>query len=265
MAHESVLVEDNGTVRTVTINNPTRMNAVTNETVHALIEAVADAPADTRAIVLRGAGAAFCTGLDLKSIDLDSGEIDGSMIDDLNTFTRALTQSPAIVIGALSGPAVGVGAAFALATDIIVAVETAYVQVSFGNIGLMPDGGGTALLAAAVGRPRALAMALSGAPLRAADALKLGVFTQVVPEEQFDAAVAAVAGAVVSGSAPALAYTKLAINGATLGLSLEDAFGREKPGQLDLLTSQDFKLGVEAFRAKQRPAFVEPGRSAPWE
>jgi enoyl-CoA hydratase len=156
----------------------------------------------------------------------------------------------------VQGPAAGVGVSLAISADVILASEKAYFLLAFTKIGLMPDGGASALVAAAVGRTRAMRMALLAERLPAADALAAGLVSAVYPAEDLDAAVDEVIATLKSGPAMALRKTKQAINAATL-TELEAAFGRETEGQLGLLVSDDFREGAKAFQQRRPATFTD--------
>jgi enoyl-CoA hydratase len=154
------------------------------------------------------------------------------------------------------GPAAGVGASLALASDVVLASDKAYFLLAFTKIGLMPDGGASALVAAAVGRIRAMRMALLGERISAAEALEWGLATAVYPEDSFGAEVDKVISALLTGPAVALRKTKDAINAATLS-RLEPALDRERTGQLQLLTGHDFIEGTLAFQQRRKAEFTD--------
>ena len=129
-------------------------------------------------------------------------------------------------------------------------------MLAFTKIGLMPDGGASALIAASVGRHRAMRMALLAERIHAAEALDWGLVTAVYPAEEFDAEVDTVIATLMSGPAVALRKTKQAINAATL-TELEPALEREKQGQLALLESDDFKEGTKAFQQRRPAKFTD--------
>ncbi len=120
----------------------------------------------------------------------------------------------------------------------------------------MPDAGATALVAASVGRARAMKMALLAEKLPAREAAAIGLIAEVCPDDEFTAAVDAVAARLGAGPAEAFHATKDAINDATLG-QLDTAFGRERAGQLELLAGTEFAEGVAAFEAKREPVFTK--------
>jgi enoyl-CoA hydratase len=143
-----------------------------------------------------------------------------------------------------------------LASDVVLASDKAFFMLAFTKIGLMPDGGASALIAAAVGRIRAMRMALLAERISAAEAFDWGLVTAVYPASEFDAEVAKVISTLVSGPAVALRKTKDAINAATL-VELEAALEREKQGQLVLLESADFREGTRAFQQRRAANFTD--------
>ncbi|MFC9557165.1 enoyl-CoA hydratase [Rhodococcus sp. NPDC056960] len=248
---------DDGVLR-VTLNRPTRMNAVTTET----LDAVADSfdkyagDAAVRVAILTGTGRAFCTGADLGGENI-SGPPDSATIDAANRTAAAIRAFPRPVIGAVNGPAAGVGVSLALACDLTVATESSYFLLAFAKVGLMPDGGATALVAASVGRARALRLALLAERLPAREALASGLIADVFSDDEFAASVAALTRRLADGPSEAFHLTKDAVNDATL-IELDNAFDRERTGQLELLAAEDYREGVAAFLEK-RPAVFGRG------
>ncbi|ORL16039.1 enoyl-CoA hydratase [Prescottella equi] len=243
---------ENGVLR-VTIDRPTSMNAVRVESLNALADAFEDhcVDPDVRVVVLSGAGRAFCTGADLADLDLSAAP-SAAIIDAANRVTDTIRAFPRPVIGAVRGPAAGVGVSLALACDLTVASESSYFLLAFTRIGLMPDGGATALVAASVGRARAMALALLAERLGAVEALRAGLIAKVYADKDFDVEVESLARRLAVGPSDAFRRTKEAINHATLG-QLDAAFERERSGQLALLAAPDFAEGIDAFQNK-RPA-----------
>jgi enoyl-CoA hydratase len=129
-------------------------------------------------------------------------------------------------------------------------------MLAFTKIALMPDGGASALIAAAIGRIRAMRMALLAERIAAAEAYEWGLVTAVYPADEFDAEVDKVIAALAAGPAVALRKTKNAINAATLS-ELEGAFAREREGQLGLLNSHDFREGARAFQERRQAHFSD--------
>ena len=249
---DSVLVSVSGGVTTITINRPESLNALTQEAVLAIGDAVTEAEANSQAIVLTGNDRAFSSGADLQG---GAAERQGIELDQANAIIRRIVDTPVPTIAAVSGPAAGIGCSFALACDYLVMSEKSYLMLPFAKIGLMPDGGATALVAASAGRHRALRLALTGEKLPAADAFAWGLASEVVPAGEQLTRAAELAEAWAKGAPQAMAAAKSAINDATL-TELDAAFSREVEGQARLRASQDFVEGVAAFLEKRTPTFT---------
>ncbi|MGC5165093.1 enoyl-CoA hydratase [Rhodococcus sp. DT1] len=237
----------------LTVSRPKRMNAIDLATLSALRDAVTAADTDTRVrtIVITGEGKAFCTGADLAAGAANPQDPTVAM-DATTGLIRAITDVSVPVIAAVNGPAAGVGVSIALVADLTYAAESAYFLLSFVNIGLMPDGGASLLVPAAIGRARAAEMALLGERIGGADADRFGLVARTLPDDELAAHVDAVAARTARGPRRAQALTKKALNAATLPL-LDSALAREKEGQVELLTSADFAEGAMAMLEK-RPA-----------
>lgn len=245
---------DAGVLR-ITLDRPAQLNALSGEMADRLAEVVERGAADddVRVLVLRGTGPAFSAGADLSGADAHEN-FDVTSLDRANRIIRAITSSPKPCVAAVNGVAAGVGCSAALACDLVVATESASFLLAFARIGLMPDGGATATVAASIGRARAMRMALLGEAMPARKAYDAGLVSHLVPDEDFDATVAKVVGRLAAG--PPLAYTatKRAVNAATLD-GLEAALERERTGQTVLLRTADVAEGMRAFSEKRRPVF----------
>lgn len=242
-------------VLSVTIDRPDSLNSVTAEVLAAIADAVESAGADVRvkAVRLGGTGRGFCSGAQISG---DADEVPTETIVAANRAVRAIIALPRPVMAVVQGPAAGVGVSLALACDLVLASETAFFMLAFTKIGLMPDGGASALVAAAVGRARALRMALLAERLPAPDAAAAGLIAAVYPAGELDAEADAVAAQLATGPAVALANTKLAINAATL-TELDDALHREHIGQSALLAANDFREGMTAFQQRRTASFTD--------
>ncbi|MCD2262657.1 enoyl-CoA hydratase [Dietzia aurantiaca] len=257
--HDAVKVErDDLGVVTISINRPDRMNALDHPTVCALTELVARHGTDpgTRVLLLAGEGAAFTTGADLQAIkeagaDAPTPEV---TMDSAAALVRAVLTAPVPVIAAVNGPAAGVGVSLALASDLMLMADDAYLLLAFTNIGLMPDGGASVLLPAAVGRAVASRMLLRGDAVSAAEAKDVGLAVEVLPAADLRAAATKVARRLARGPRRALELTKRSVTGATLA-ELDAALAREHEGQCELLVSADFAEGVSSILEKRRPDF----------
>lgn len=250
-----------GHVLTVTLNRPDSLNSLTEAMLATLADTLGQATSDPQVKVVRlnGAGRGFCAGAGISAQDqaaqANSPTIDGLLIE-ANRAVKAITELPKPVVAVVGGATAGVGVSLALACDVILASEKAFFLLAFTKIGLMPDGGASALVAAAIGRVRALRMALLAERIPAAEALEYGLVSAVHPVEELDAAASAVIDVLVSGPAVALRKTKQAINAATL-TELDAALVRESEGQLTLLTSRDFAEGTRAFQQRRPATFTD--------
>ena len=258
--HLSVSLD--GNVLSVTFNRPDSLNSLTTEMVETMCDVLDRAAADpaVRVVRLGGAGRGFCAGAGIGAEDQALARSGDNAIDPLlaavNRAVPLIAGLPKPVVAVVQGPAAGVGVSLALACDIVLASETAFFLLAFAKIGLMPDGGATALVAASVGRTRALKMALLAERIPAAEALEYGLVSAVYPSEGLEAGVAAVIEKLATGPAVALRLTKRAINAATLG-ELDPALVRETEGQLRLLAARDFKEGAKAFQQRRAAVFTD--------
>ncbi len=175
-------------------------------------------------------------------------------MDVANAAVRAIVEVPVPVVAAVNGPAAGVGVSLALAADLTYAAESAYFLLAFVGIGLMPDGGASLLVPAAIGRARAAEMALLGERVAAVDADRVGLVSRTLPDVELAEHARAVAARLASGPRRALELTKRSLNAVTLD-ALDRALEREKEGQAELLGSADFAEGAAAMLQKRRPRF----------
>ena len=239
----------------LTFNRPEVFNAFSGELSVALAERLEDAGSDdaVRVVVLTGTGAAFSAGADISGTDAHE-RFDVRALDAANRIIRAVTACPKPVVAAVNGVAAGVGCSTALAADLVVATESSSFLLAFARIGLMPDGGTSATVAAAIGRARAMRMALLGESLGAREAHEAGLVSHVAPDAEFPALVDTVVGRLTKGAPLAQAATKHAVNAATLH-QLGPALERERTGQAALLRTDDAAEGMRAFNEQRRPDF----------
>ncbi|GAA2151897.1 enoyl-CoA hydratase [Nocardioides koreensis] len=253
MADLEVRVEDG--VLWLTMNRPHVFNALSAEMADEVARLVEEATArdDVRVVVLTGTGQAFSTGADISGAEAHE-HFDVSALDRANRIIRAITRLDKPVVAAVNGIAAGVGCSAALAADIVVAAESAGFLLAFARIGLMPDGGATATVAASIGRARAMRMALLAEPLTAREAYAAGLVTHVAPDADFPELVSRLVARLAAGPPLALAASKKAVNAATLP-HLDDALERERTGQTVLLRTSDVAEGMRAFSEKRKPVF----------
>jgi enoyl-CoA hydratase len=247
-------------VLSVTIDRPESLNSLTTPILAGIADAMEHATNDPRVKVVRlsGAGRGFSSGAGMGAGDLaDSGPAADTILQ-ANRAVRAIVALPRPVVAVVQGPAAGLGVSLALACDLVLASETAFFMLAFTKVGLMPDGGASALVAAAIGRTRAMRMALLAERLPAADALACGLISGVYPADDFAAEVDNVVSSLLSGPAVAFAKTKDAINAATL-TQLDATLHRELQSQAVLLRSRDFVEGATAFQQRRTPNFTDSG------
>lgn len=262
MSDEPVLLSQDGAgVRTLTLNRPAAYNSLTVELKDALLAALRAAAADdtVRAVVLTGAGKAFCAGQDLKEhVALLTGG-DPSPLrtveDHYNPITLAIAELPKPVIAAVNGTAAGAGASFAYAADLRIAGESAKFLMAFANIGLSADSGGSWTLPRLIGYGRAMEMILLGTPVDAARALEIGMVNQVVPDADVLPTATALATRMAAGPTTAYATIKAALRHSATA-DLPTALAEEGRGQLAAGATADHREAVEAFVAKRQATFT---------
>jgi enoyl-CoA hydratase len=253
--YDGLLVDLRDGALWLTLDKPETFNALTGEMVLGLVAELRDAVTsdDVRVAVVTGTGAAFSAGADLSG-DAPQEKYDSRAVDAANALIRAVVDCDKPVVCGLNGVAAGVGMSVALACDLIVARASAALTLGFTKIGLMPDGGATATVAAAVGRTRAMRLALLSDLLGAQEAYDAGLVSHVFADEEYDEGLARIVRKLASGPPLAQAATKKAVNAATLD-RLPDAFQRERAGQAVLLRSDDAAEGMKAFNEKRRAEF----------
>ncbi|TSE02157.1 enoyl-CoA hydratase [Skermania sp. ID1734] len=241
-----------GAIARVTLTKPHRLNAIDMDAMIALGDCFSGFAADptVRAVILTGAGKAFCAGADLAGDEPDHEQT----MNAANRMVRSIIDCPVPVIARVNGAAAGIGVALALACDLVYASTDAYLLLAFINIGLMPDGGAAALVAASAGRARAKEMALLGERLPATQAVVDGMVNAALPADELDARVEAVAAKLANGPRRAQELTKAALNRASLSV-FGEVLVEEKRGQIELLGSADFREGVDALFAKRKAVF----------
>ena len=254
---QHVKIEIDGGVGWIRLNRPEKMNAIGALTRQQLSEAIKQAERDeaVRVVVLTGTGRAFCSGADVTEM-VQGGrmhapeEVGNILRNEYMPMLTRLRTMPKPVIAAMNGPAVGIGASFALACDMRIAVPEAYLMEAFINIGLAPDGGVSWLLPRLAGAGIAYEMFFTGRPLHAVDADRLGLINHVVPAERLEADVRDLARHLASQPRQAMAAAKRAVNHA-LESPFEDALEFESYLQEAQAASPEYAEGVQAFMARR--------------
>lgn len=259
-----ILVEKRPGYRVITLNRPDRLNAF-NDAIHmALREAIEDAEADenNRALMLTGAGRAFCTGQDLSDRVLKPGEkpVPRNAVEQYyNPLVRKLQALPFPVIAAVNGIAAGAGCNVALACDIVLAARSASFIQSFARVGLIPDSGGTWFLPRLVGNARARGLAMLAEPLSAEKAAQWGMIWRCVDDTELAGEAYKMCEHFAAAPTFGLALIKQALN-ASGGNSLDAQLDLERDLQRAANLTPDYAEGVRAFMEKRKAVFT--GRKA---
>ena len=255
---DGLRVEVDGPIATLTLDRPAALNALTVPVKIALretLEALAG-DRDVRAVVVTGAGRAFCAGQDLAERDEpDAAPLEVEVRERYNPIVRAIRSMGQPVIAAVNGVAAGAGASLAFACDLRIAAQEARFVLAFGRIGLVPDSGATWFLPRLVGPAKAAELALVGDPVDAAEALRLGLVSRVVPGDRLMTEARALAGRLADGAPLALALTKEAL-GRSATIGLDEALEGEAKLQGIAGASSDHAEGLAAFREKRSPRFT---------
>ncbi|UVS77113.1 enoyl-CoA hydratase-related protein [Actinokineospora sp. UTMC 2448] len=257
----ALLTEDRDGVRTLTLNRPDAFNSLTVELKEALLAALVAAAADdaVRAVVLTGAGKAFCAGQDLKEHMALLAANDPAPLSTVeahyNPIVTAITALPKPIIAAVNGMAAGAGASFAYACDLRVAADSAKFLMAFANVGLTADSGASWTLPRLIGYGRAMEMMLLAKPVSAEEALRVGMVTQVVPAAEVLPVAHALAARMAAGPTTAYAKIKEAML-ASAGGSLAEGLAVEGRTQAEAGRTADHREAVDAFVAKREPGFT---------
>jgi 2-(1,2-epoxy-1,2-dihydrophenyl)acetyl-CoA isomerase len=255
-----VLVTRDGAVATVTFNRPDAMNSLDLATKEALLVALRDVADDpgVRAVVLTGAGRAFCAGQDLREhiegLQAGDSALGETVQAHYNPAATLLATMNKPVIAAVNGVAAGAGASLAMAADFRILAESAGMNLAFAGIALSCDTGSSWNLPRLVGLAKAKELLLLPRTISADECLTLGLATQVVPDEDFAAAVSELATKLAAG--PTLSYGSL--RRAVL-YSATHTFEESLVHEAELMTytghTADHHAAVEAFLAKRKPQF----------
>jgi len=267
-----ILSEEEG-VSTITLNRPEKRNAMSPELMEEFAKALdmAAKDDDTRAIVITGAGEAFCAGGDVK---LDVAKV-GDYVSDMKSkrssrmsvMAQAAKHANALiqpikkiasmekpVIAAVNGFAVGGGCDLAMVCDIRIASEKAKFGEFYVRRGLVPDLGGTYLLPRLVGIGRAKLLTFTGDLIDAREAERIGLVDEVVPEDEFESTVYGLAKRLAKGPTRAIGAAKREINKA-LNMTLDESLSAAMAAQLPLIQTEDYKEGYTAFLEKRDPVY----------
>lgn len=260
MPYETLLYDLTDGVATVTLNRPEVLNAFSTPMQRELAAVIARLADDSavRAVVLTGAGRAFCAGGDIGEME---GAADPTPLASRNKLHRMLTSvlMPLVrlekpVIAAVNGVAAGAGMNLALAADITLVAEQARFSQAFVKVGLVPDTGGLYLLTRLIGLNRAKELCFTGRMLDAREALDLGLVNQVMAADELMPRAKALAQELARGATAAIGLTKSLLNAAPTA-TLEEMAEFESYALAVVLSTEDHREGIRAFREKRAPQF----------
>jgi 2-(1,2-epoxy-1,2-dihydrophenyl)acetyl-CoA isomerase len=258
MSYETIRVERDGPLLTITLNRPERLNAMPPQMADELGQAFYDL-GDARAVLITGEGKGFCSGADLAARG-DGSALGGkggsheALINHYNPAISQIIRANVPVICAVNGPAAGVGCSLALAADFTIAAKSAYFLQAFVNIGLVPDGGSTWLLTRAIGRARATRMMMLGEKISGTQAEDWGLAYKCVEDADLMTEARALAEKLANG--PTVAYATMKRNIATaLDQNLQMVLLAEAEGQRIAGGTKDAMEGGMAFLQKRKAEF----------
>jgi 2-(1,2-epoxy-1,2-dihydrophenyl)acetyl-CoA isomerase len=254
MQSDVLLYETKDRVCTITLNRPDSLNSFNKQLRLDLLSALqtAEADKDVRVIILKGAGKGFCAGADLSEGVADG--VEDQLNHEYKPCLMAIRNSSKPVIAQVHGAAAGIGAGFALACDIVIMEETAFMYLAFAAISLIPDGGLNWHLYHSLGPRKAFEIIAEGKRLTASECECHGLCNQVVPTEQLETAVQERAAKLCSGAPLAQAATKQVLN--QMGpVDLASAISIEAGIQEALTHSDDCREAIASFFRKEKPIF----------
>lgn len=260
MGYQTLQISRQGAVEVIALNRPDVRNSMNQALRFELRKAIDIAMSEerVRVVVLAGEGKCFCAGGDLQE-QLPGADRDGFITEQIRTeFTpiiRAITNGPKPVIGAINGAAAGIGGAFALACDLLVMSDDAFIYSAFGAIGLVPDGGMHLFLRNALGSKKAYEMISLSQRLSAQQCENLGIANRVVAADSLREEAMNMADQLCQQAPLSLRYAKQLIGEAAEG-NLENILDREAVIQNITLRSEDFQEGSRAFFEKRAAQFI---------
>jgi len=253
---ETVKYEKKDSVVLITFNRPEVRNAFNAKMTEDILEALVEAKNDSniRAIVLTGEGLSFSAGADLSARDNKWSDTEAALIEGYLPSLKEIMEMPKPIISAVNGAAAGIGSAYAMACDLTVMSEEAYILQAFSNIGLIPDGGANWFLTNTVGYKLAYQIAIEGERIGAKRCLELGLVNKVVAGENLLAEAISWADKLSLRSSQSLSLTKKIMR-KSVDSSYEDIYDLEAKTQNTLTGSEDNIEGITAFMEKRQPNF----------
>jgi 2-(1,2-epoxy-1,2-dihydrophenyl)acetyl-CoA isomerase len=260
LAQTNILLDRSGTgIWRLTLNRPDKLNSFTRDMLTEIGDALTEieVDAEARALVITGAGRAFCAGQDLReAAAVEDGDTVRAVVErHYNPMIRLLRSLHIPVMAAVNGVAAGAGASFAVASDLVLATQSASFSFAFSRIGLIPDAGASYFVPRLVGHARALGLALLAETITAETAAQWGLIWQAVPDAEYGAAVETMTNRLANLPTAAVALMKQAVS-AGEHHSLEQQLALEAELQSRAAETEDFQEGRSAFLEKRSPHFT---------
>jgi 2-(1,2-epoxy-1,2-dihydrophenyl)acetyl-CoA isomerase len=256
MSYETLSLDVENRVATITINRSKMMNAFNEQLIWDMGDATEKVKNDSqiRVLVITGEGRGFSAGADLTERDASWSDTKDALLRGYHPFLKNLIEMPKPVIGSINGPAAGIGAALAMACDLRIMAKDSYIMSVFSNIALVPDGGLSFLLTRAIGYARALEYAIEAKKISSADCLSMGIANKVVELDALSSETKKWAEHLSKRSPQALSLTKKLMND-SITKSYDEIFKAEAEAQNSIFGSDENIEGVKAFLEKREPNF----------
>ena len=256
MKLETILYEVKDGVSIITFNRPDKMNAFNHQMIMDIKSATEEAAKDDsiRCVVLTGSGRGFSAGADLSERESKWKDTEEALIKGYLPSLLNIIQMEKPVIAAVNGAAAGIGSAYAMACDLTLMSEEAYLLQAFSNIGLIPDGGANWLLVNTIGYKLAYQIAIEGERIGAERCLSLGLINKVVKNSELLQESMNWARKLYERAPQSLKYTKKVMR-RSLNSSYEEIYALEAKTQNELFGSEDNQEGIKAFLEKRSPNF----------
>jgi len=256
---DSVIFDTKDRIATITMNNPSRLNAITDDMKTRLRDVAREITGnpEIKVVLLTGAGRGFCSGLDLSgdiAKDVDSGMLFRAHLLGANELLMTISEMEKPWIAVVNGPAVGAGCSLALACDLVLAAESAYLSMNFSGVGAVMDLGGTYILPRLVGVHKAMELAFFGTKVPAQEAVRMGLINKAFPDDSLMEGAREWATRLASGPSLSLGTLKLGIR-RSIDSSFTDVLHWEVMMQSLILQTQDAKEGFKSLLEKRKPEF----------